>query len=166
MSSPLPQESETREAQLRTLVQETRQVLAESGLLFDRLAQARGLNVTDVQCQNILDYTGPIPAGKLAELAHLTTGAITNVVDRLEKRGYVRREKDPHDRRRVIIVPLEHGGTEFFGFIQERFEEILASYSAQELATILRFLRQLHPLSAEAMRRLPEAHTPTEPGSV
>ena len=50
--------------------------------------------------------TGPITAGELAERTGLTTGAITGVIDRLEKAGFVRRVKDPDDRRRVIIEPL------------------------------------------------------------
>ena len=64
-----------------------------------------GVNPTDLGALCLLLLHGPAPAGRLAELAGLTTGAITGVVDRLEKGGFVRREADPADRRKVIVVP-------------------------------------------------------------
>jgi DNA-binding MarR family transcriptional regulator len=49
-----------------------------------------------------------MPAGKLGELTGLTTGAITGMIDRLEKVGYVRRTKDPKDRRKTIVEPVRN----------------------------------------------------------
>jgi DNA-binding MarR family transcriptional regulator len=65
-----------------------------------------GLNPTDIGslCLLLLLH-GPAPAGRLAELTGLTTGAVTGVIDRLEAGGFVRREVDPADRRKVIVVP-------------------------------------------------------------
>src|SRR5690348_10057768 len=64
-----------------------------------------GVNPTDFGALCLLLLHGPAPAGRLAELTGLTTGAVTGVVDRLEAGGFVRRETDPADRRRVIVVP-------------------------------------------------------------
>ena len=64
-----------------------------------------GLNATDLGALCLLLLRGPTPAGRLAELTGVTTGAITGVVDRLEKGGFVRREADQADRRKVIVVP-------------------------------------------------------------
>jgi DNA-binding MarR family transcriptional regulator len=156
MSSPQRANSRERDQLTMALIWEVRQTIADTGLLFDRIARARGLNVTDVQCHNLLSQLGPMTAGKLAELTHLTTGAITNIVDRLEQRGYVERVRDPQDRRKVIIEPKDPGQDEmeFFLVIQQQFLEILSAYSEQELSTILSFLKQLHPISASAMKSL------------
>lgn len=64
-----------------------------------------GLNSTDFASLCLLLLHGPAPAGRLAELTGLTTGAVTGLVDRLEQAGLVRREVDPTDRRKVIVVP-------------------------------------------------------------
>ena len=64
-----------------------------------------GVNATDLGSLCLLLLHGPAPAGRLAELTGLTTGAVTGVIDRLEKGGFVRREVDPADRRKVIVVP-------------------------------------------------------------
>ncbi len=63
-----------------------------------------GLNPTDIGSLCLLLLHGPAPAGRLADLTGLTTGAVTGVIDRLEKGGFVRREVDA-DRRKVIVVP-------------------------------------------------------------
>jgi DNA-binding MarR family transcriptional regulator len=64
-----------------------------------------GLNPTDLGSLCLLLLHGPAPAGRLAELTGLTTGAVTGVIDRLEEGGFVHREVDPTDRRKVIVVP-------------------------------------------------------------
>src|ERR671934_2843070 len=64
-----------------------------------------GLNPTDLGSLCLLLLHGPAPAGRLADLTGLTTGAVPGVIDRLEKGGFVRREVDPADRRKVIVVP-------------------------------------------------------------
>src|SRR5918995_739593 len=71
---------------------------------FDNLAAERlGVNRTDLHCLNIIENSGGLTAGELAAEAALTTGAVTGVVDRLEKVGYARRVPDPADRRRVKV---------------------------------------------------------------
>ena len=64
------------------------------------------MNPTDLESLDILARHGPMTAGRLAEMTGLTTGAITGLVDRLERRGYARREPHPTDRRSVIVQPL------------------------------------------------------------
>ncbi|ETK32353.1 MarR family transcriptional regulator [Microbispora sp. ATCC PTA-5024] len=70
------------------------------------IAQRLGLNVTDLTCLgHVLGAADdPLTAGELAELAGLTTGAVTGVLNRLEQAGYARRQADPGDRRRVRVV--------------------------------------------------------------
>jgi DNA-binding MarR family transcriptional regulator len=70
-------------------------------------ADAVGLNPSDLGCLCLLLLHGPSPAGRLAELTGLTTGAVTGVIDRLERTGFVQRVVDPSDRRKVIVMPEE-----------------------------------------------------------
>jgi DNA-binding MarR family transcriptional regulator len=71
------------------------------------VAEAVGLNPSDLGCLCLLLLHGPSPAGRLAELTGLTTGAITGVIDRLERAGFAQRALDPSDRRKVIVKPDE-----------------------------------------------------------
>jgi DNA-binding MarR family transcriptional regulator len=79
----------------------------KTGSLMQLMGQAAadriGLNATDLNCLNILSFSGEMTAGELARETGLTTASITGVADRLEEAGYVRRERDPKDRRRVVI---------------------------------------------------------------
>jgi DNA-binding MarR family transcriptional regulator len=79
------------------------------GLLVANLeaAEAVGLNPSDLGCLCLLLMHGPVPAGRLAELTGLTTGAVTGVIDRLERTGFAQRVLDPSDRRKVIVKPDE-----------------------------------------------------------
>src|SRR5215470_10853577 len=79
-------------------------------LLGAASADKIGINVTDLNCLNILALGGHLTAGELAKQTGLTTASITGVIDRLEEAGFVRRERDPSDRRRVVIrLVLEKG---------------------------------------------------------
>jgi len=141
-----------------------RKVIVETVLLFDTLASQIGVNATDMQCLNILDYEGPVPAGRLAELTGLTTGAITVAIDRLEKAGYVQRVRDPHDRRRVVIQQIPHEGFDVFGAIDQAWQELCSHYSDQELAVILTFIDAMHQMNrgTVAHYRKGGAHKQTE----
>lgn len=68
-----------------------------------------GINQTDGRCLDVIDHHGPLPAGELATAAGLTTGAVTQVIDRLEAKGFVERTPDPEDRRRVLVGVTEKG---------------------------------------------------------
>src|SRR5690242_12906099 len=78
-----------------------------SGAIFSQsVANYVGVSSSDLECLDFLNLEGRVTAGRLAEVTGLTTGAITGVVDRLEKAGFVRRERDEEDRRKVFIVPV------------------------------------------------------------
>src|SRR5436309_12984008 len=74
------------------------------GAIFSQaVADSAGVSSSDLECLDFLNLEGRVTAGRLAEVTGLTTGAITGVVDRLEKGGLVRRERDADDRRKVVI---------------------------------------------------------------
>ena len=81
--------------------------MRRTGSLMQLMGQAAadriGINATDLNCLNILSFSGHMTAGELARATGLTTASITGVVDRLEEAGYVTRERDPQDRRRVVV---------------------------------------------------------------
>jgi DNA-binding MarR family transcriptional regulator len=75
------------------------------GVLFSELVAAKvGVHSTDLECLDIIMMRGPTTAGALAAATGLTSGAITAVVDRLERAGLVRRQRDAEDRRKVFIT--------------------------------------------------------------
>ncbi|GJM74993.1 hypothetical protein HMSSN036_72090 [Paenibacillus macerans] len=72
-------------------------------MLHQTISEKIGLNATDHKCLDYLLKAGPVTAGRLAELTGLTTGAVTSVIDRLEQAGFATRDKDPNDRRKVLV---------------------------------------------------------------
>src|SRR5215467_8815168 len=110
-------------------------------------AEALGLAPTDLVGMCLLQLHGPATPGWLAEMTGLSTGAVTGVVDRLERAGYVSRARDPQDRRRVIVGPdLER----FDRDIQRHAPapppatlEFLSGYPAAQLHAIRRFAADL-----------------------
>jgi DNA-binding MarR family transcriptional regulator len=131
-------------------------------LLHHATASKAGMNVTDAQCVNALALDGPQTPGQLAQLMGITTGgAITAVIDRLERAGYVRRTRDPDDRRRVIVELVEENVAGFarsFEPIARAFSERLATYTDEQVAVLLDFFRHnnaIMPSVIEEIRKLP-----------
>jgi DNA-binding MarR family transcriptional regulator len=107
-----------------------------------------GVSPSDFGALCLLLLHGPAPAGRLAELTGLTTGAVTGVVDRLEKGGFVRREVDPADRRKVILVPdAERVDRDLFPHFpslkKAAAQQFYDDFSIAELDLISEFLSRL-----------------------
>src|SRR5262245_32777398 len=85
------------------LQQSVRRFSDEVDLYHAAVAGRLGMHATDLQSLGFVERYGPTTAGHLADLGGLTTGAVTGVIDRLERTGYVRRESDPDDRRKVVV---------------------------------------------------------------
>lgn len=113
--------------------------------LFDeRLSAFLGTNRTDGRCLGIIEQYKSISAGQLANESGLTTGAVTAVIDRLESAGYVRRLRDPVDRRKIWVECTEDLRTivgEIFGFYDVIGSAMMKPFDAHQLAGILAFLR-------------------------
>ena len=117
----------------------------ETIMFHQVVADAVGLYITDHQCLHFIHRHGAMPAGRLAELTGLTTGAVTGIIDRLEKAGYVRRKNDVEDRRRTIVEPILNKKLErklemIFVPLHEKMYNLLSSYSDSELAFLLEAL--------------------------
>lgn len=128
------------------------------GVLYSQAVAGRlGINGTDLECLGHVASEGPLAAGALAEATGLTTGAITGVIDRLERAGFVRREPDPSDRRKVMVRALPLALTEvepLFAPMQRASATALSSYRAEELGLLLDFLSRLREAGLAAMAEL------------
>jgi DNA-binding MarR family transcriptional regulator len=118
-------------------------------VLFQEAIAARlGLNATDYRCLDVILRKGQMTAKVLAEEVRLTTGAITGIVDHLEKAGYVERLENPTDRRSVIIRPLiTHKGVEkklgdSMVSYRAAMSKLFGRYDADQTVAIVGFLRE------------------------
>ena len=136
--------------------------MRRAGAIMQLLGQVSadriGINATDLNCLNIVALTGHMTAGELARQTGLTTASITGVLDRLEEGGFVRRVRDPHDRRRVIVELIagpglrEVGAT--FGPVVKAWRATAADYSDDELRLLLEFQGKLEEIMRGQLARL------------
>jgi DNA-binding MarR family transcriptional regulator len=112
---------------------------------FDQaVADALGLNRTDMRCLDIIEREGRVPAGRLAEETGLTSGAITTVLDRIERAGYARRVSDASDRRRVLVELTPKAQRETMRFYEPHMalsERLYEDYTREQLELLLKFVR-------------------------
>lgn len=137
---------------LESLVRELRDFSDQDVLFSQALADRLGINLTDFKCLSILERNGAVTAGRLAELTGLTSGAVTGLIDRLEKAGWARRVRDPNDRRHVIIEAVAERGAEFgalFSTTGRAMAELVEGYSDEELGFLLDFLTRCGALLRE-----------------
>ena len=127
-------------------------------LLGQVSAERIGINATDLNCLNIVALTGPMTAGELARQTGLTTASITGVLDRLEEGGFIRRERDPKDRRRVIVNLNPGPGLRqigpTFGPLVKAWRAAAASYSDEDLRLLLGFQRRFEDIVRGQLARL------------
>ncbi|HVX02246.1 MAG TPA: MarR family transcriptional regulator [Nitrososphaera sp.] len=131
-----------REGIIKAINLKFREMSTETIMLHQAIADALGLHITDHKCLDYIYRFGAMPAGRLAELTGLTTGAVTGIIDRLERAGYVRRTSDPKDRRKTIVEPTKNKELErklegVFGSLGERMNRLLSSYTDKELRFLL-----------------------------
>lgn len=126
---------------------------------FDALAAERlGISPTDLRCLDIVQGRGGLTAGELASASGLTTGAVTGVIDRLERAGFARRVHHESDRRKVIVEVTDRHYREadqIWGPLMEEWQRVLtARFTAAELATITEFLDVSTEIGARHAERI------------
>jgi predicted transcriptional regulator len=126
-------------------------------LFHSALATHLGLHPTDYKALGVLDRLGPMSAGDLGRHTGLAAASVTNLIDRLVAKGFLRREPDPTDRRRALLHAEidELSDNEFFASWQRSAMNLWQRYSDTELAVILDFLTD----TAEQLRARTEAVT-------
>ena len=121
------------------------------------VANALGINRTDLRCIDILDQEGRTTAGRLAELMGLSTGATTALLDRLERVGYVQRTRDDEDRRRVFVEVTQLVRERTWPYYEPLMrvgQELYARYTVPELELVLDFLERGAELSQRELAAL------------
>jgi DNA-binding MarR family transcriptional regulator len=112
-------------------------------LLHHAIAERLGLGPTDHKCLDLLYERGSMSGSEMAALTGLTSGAITGVVARLERAGHLRREPDPHDRRKQLLHPAPERTqdvAELFDRLRADAAELVEGFDDHQLAAIAEFL--------------------------
>jgi len=132
---------------LTALTTEIRSFIARVILFNEKVGEAIGLNGTDLQCLHLLSLQGSATPGELAKWASLTTGGMTVVIDRLEKAGYVVRERNPLDRRSLIVRPVMPKLRKLEAIYRQKGEalnRVLSNFDDQELTLLFEFFRRIN----------------------
>ncbi|WP_257347175.1 MarR family transcriptional regulator [Pseudalkalibacillus decolorationis] len=151
-------ENLSREQLLELFNEELRKFSTETILFHQNVAEKLDLNSTDHKCLDIILRNHPMTAGKLAETTGFTTGTVTGVIDRLEKTGYVYRDKDPNDRRRVIIHvhsdKVEKEIHPLFTSFSQSMIKLFEKYNDQEIKFLFDFVVRSQSILREESKKL------------
>jgi DNA-binding MarR family transcriptional regulator len=133
----------------KELIEELNQSMQRSGTL------TIGLSATEFESMDLISRHQPMSAGDLAFKCGLTTGAITGIVDRLERVGLVRRLPDPRDRRRVLLKSIEDQAKSrricsLYEHMSQAFEEVMAKRTPEEI----QFLIEIHNEMNDAVEKI------------
>jgi len=151
-----------REQLLNAVIQASRANSTVAVFFHTAIAEQVGLGATDEKTLFILRHYGSLTAGEIAQHTGLTTASVTNLIDRLEHKGFVQRVRDTADRRRVIVQPNQARLAELdrlFSSIQASFDTLLEGYSDAELAVIADFLKRATHYARETIEKLDQAGT-------
>lgn len=117
----------------------------ETALFHQAAAAANGLGITDMKTLSVIMQEGPQTAGQLADRLSLTTGAITNVIDRLERRELLLRQPDPKDRRKVVVMVNQAklgGFGSVYDSMGEAFTKLLDTYSTEQIEFLVNYFKE------------------------
>jgi len=142
------------------------------GTLFgEAVARRFGVSPSDLECIDMILRAARMTAGELAAASGLTTGAVTGVIDRLERAGYARRERDAADRRKVYVSILPRTrtlGMAYYGSLEKAINRLIEDYDDAEIALLTDFfsrsrdiiLREIEKLSAKPAARKDRSRSP------
>jgi DNA-binding MarR family transcriptional regulator len=130
---------------------------AVTGRLSELVADQLGVGATDLECLHFLHQHGPASPGELARRVGRSTGAVTRMIDRLERGGFVQRRRSDQDRRGVQVEATPEGIDRiaaYFDDIAERSRVDLAHHSIRDLHLLLDFVRSSTASTTEQMNYL------------
>lgn len=165
-------ETDDRQQRLFELSQALRKMSAQGTLFGQVVADRLGIGSSDLECLDVLQLQGSATPGELARATGLTTGAITGVVDRLERAGFVKRTRDTVDRRKVRITVTEDAVERILPLylpLQQRTMQEWSRYDDDQIEFLLSFARASHAALVEETTRLrkddPDTGVPRAAGS-
>ena len=148
---------EDQRRRFRVTIDLLRELAANFDALNNAFSPRAGLNRTDLRALDIISRQESLTAGQLAARLKLTTGAITGVLDRLERAGHAIRTHDAEDRRRVVVQPTQEAADEnslVFLDLAQNLEQLLDEYSEEEREVIDGFLSKINRTVAERADQL------------
>lgn len=126
--------------------------------MHEAVARKAGLSGTDHKYLGFIMEKGQMTAGELAALSNLTTGAVTGLIDRFEKKNLVKRQFAADDRRKVFIVPNTEQILELlaplYADYRRKMEELAASFTEKELQVVQRYLSGAIEIMTETTTQL------------
>jgi len=131
----------------------------ETALFHQQAAAAYGVGITDMKALQLLLQDGPLTPGELAARLKLTSGAVTSVLDRLERREMIRREPHPEDRRKVIVRADEEklaAGENVYASIGDAFARLHGSLTIEQLTFLVDYYESSIALTKAETARLSE----------
>jgi len=134
-----------------------RDAALQVALLNHQVGARLKLRDVDFDCLNLLNQHGPLGPGALAKLAGLHPATMTGVLDRLERAGWATRDRDPADRRAVVVRSAPERGREIFELyagMNGSMDEICADYTIEQLEIIEEFLRRTAAAGRDSTVRL------------
>jgi DNA-binding MarR family transcriptional regulator len=135
-----------RRRQAGAIRADLRALAIQLSLLNHQVSARLELKDTDLDCLDLISRHGPLSPSALARLAGLHPATLTGILDRLQKGGWIARERDPVDRRAVNLRALRDRGGELLGHyagMNAALDQICADYSEDELELISGFLRRI-----------------------
>jgi DNA-binding MarR family transcriptional regulator len=149
-----------RYAEIRQALRELRVQLSAVNHQVSGRVQVRGV---DVDCLDVIERTGPLSPSVLAKLTGLHPATLTGILDRLERGGFVVRERSTTDRRAVMVRGQPTRVSEMYRLyagMNAAIDEICAGYEEAELAVIADFLRRVAGAGANAAAALADEPAP------
>ncbi|WBB53610.1 MarR family transcriptional regulator [Verrucosispora sp. WMMD573] len=146
-----------RAAAIADLMRAGRETSRLSMVFRYAVAERLGLTVSDLECLDYLADVGSVTAGQVAERTNLTTGAVTSMLRRLRQAGYVTAERDPADRRRVIVTLRPERIAELarpYEQFAERTERLVEGYSVEEVNLLVRHYDRMQAMYLAELDRL------------
>jgi len=122
-----------------------RELTVQLSLLNRQVGAHADLHDADFGCRDLIHLHGPLSTGALARLAGLRPATMTGILDRLERAGWIARDRDPSDRRTVVVRALRGRNAEVFRLysgLHNSMDQICAGYTHAELELIADFLRR------------------------
>ena len=136
-------------------------------LMHEAIARSIGLTGTDHKYLGLIVEKGQLTAGELATLTGLTSGAITGLIDRLEKKKLVKRQYDKDDRRKVYIVPNTPNVVKLleplFALLQDKTSSLVQTFTESELQVVLRYFNGAIEVMQSVTNELNQPSQNTQP---
>ncbi|HVV09819.1 MarR family transcriptional regulator [Amycolatopsis sp.] len=160
MSTKVSAEETRRKRRLAAGIKESlRELNIQLSLLNHQVGGHARLKDVDLDCLDLITRHGPLGPSALARLAGLHPATITGILDRLERDGWVARDRDPEDRRAVLVRALPDRAGELFRLyagMNGEMDDICAGYDEAELGLLADFLGRVSDASRRSSARLAE----------